>query len=87
MRFFVRLPDAQAVPELRVIVVNAEGLQPLGDTDYAGTLMVSTERFRSLRPYAVLFCHPDFPCGALIVNENFYRFRERDVWIPPAVYI
>lgn len=32
MRFFVRLPDARAVPELNVIVVNAEGLQPLGDT-------------------------------------------------------
>lgn len=84
MSFLVFAPTGELLSDVEVVAVNADGLVKIGQTD-RGVLSVEPEALRNLHPYVVLFCHEHFPCGALVVRERFFGFREHDVRLAPFI--
>lgn len=72
--------------DVTVSAINSAGIHELGETDRGGGFTLDAEALRVIEPYAVLFCHRDFPCGAVIADRTLYRYRERHIRLAEAVY-
>jgi hypothetical protein len=69
--------DGEVLPGVEVSFVFSKGIQVAGTTDESGALTVQSDSMRELQPFVVLFCHPDFYCGAIPAERTgFYDFRE-----------
>lgn len=83
--FIVDAPGGHPLSDVEVIAVTGDGLQRIGQTNAEGLLTTPVNKLQGLAPYAVLFCHPTFPCGAIVVNELFFGYREHNVELARAV--
>jgi len=69
---------------VRVLMVSANGVTELGETDGFGILKVIKKDLIDLDPGVILFCHGSFFCGAFDTREpRFFEFDERFIQLAP----
>lgn len=81
----VASPSAAPLGGVVITAVSPAGVQPLGRSDRFGFLEVPADEFEGVSRGAVVFCHPDFFCGALMINDEFKQFREHLHALAPAM--
>ena len=62
----VASPGGEPLSNVVVTAANRTGLHRMGETNRFGVFVTSTQRLRELEPHALLFCHRDFFCGAIV---------------------
>lgn len=86
MTFFAEAPEGLPLAEVEVIAINSMGLQSVGVTGDQGALTIEARVLREANPYAIVFCHRHFPCGAIIVDDKFFGYRELHIRLAEAVF-
>lgn len=82
----VASPSGAPLSGVDVRIVSSAGVRPVGQTDRFGVLEVSIDSFAEISEGAVVLCHPDFFCGAVLLSDDFWKYREHLHALAPAMF-